>query len=869
MSEEEACFILATWVQPISRDMTQVVANDKLPSSRRTAASDIATLLILIRTSLESLQVYWIESDVELLCRKLLNSLAGMCSWPKSPRTTYDIRDIIIIFKESLINNISWYKKRPVVDFFHKTRDDQLLATIRADCTNLYNKLTQDGIDDPDGMPTNIYLSSKTYFADLNKSLFNALELHTKCKPSAPSSQPGHSEESWHPARLCLSEEEYNRPSVSFLVSPMEMTHWQDFHLTIQSEDESLVEDSSSSRPILCELADTPRYARVSLGYEPSRGLFQLNESQFLQLMPYSGCGESLSNILLKYRLTIKDKVVLAYTIAQAYHQFYDSDLMRTKWTSETIWFMPTGSEGNQMPLRPYLSFPFGTSGIPEEDFIDDGQLIHRHPRILTIGILLLEIGLSKKFPLIVRKSKVSQVNWDHQLATNWLGELKNVNWNGVRSKSYFDSAVKYCLDSRELGSQFSKPIHPKPSSSKTLPNEQDGILARRKKFYNHVVRPLKWLAEKGFGHQIKQVTYISKNPDVKPSSKETSTLLQQPMASFHGGRTVNPKLWLQDLKAISAEVERQRRTHSVRTPVRVAILDTGFDEGDSWAARVKQKKSFVDQSSPVDIFGHGTLMARLVMECAPSAELIVARVSRNTKELGNSQENIKEAILWAGIECQADIISMSFGFPKNHGGISQAIQTVLSERGDAVIFLASAGNSPSEDENFPARHPSVLSIYATNCHGSFSPTNARLREDGPIVLGTYGDDLPANLCENIENKYPKICQPGSSVATAVAAGISATLLAYAAVLPHLKDVDESERNVSAQRLEPLRKGKGMEALFKEMTCSKHGRRWFMDPISFWRDTSDQDAQNKGKGSHDMRFYKISACLHDVKSKGS
>ncbi|MBE3047056.1 hypothetical protein IMZ48_31930 [Candidatus Bathyarchaeota archaeon] len=404
--------------------------------------------------------------------------------------------------------------------------------------------------------------------------------------------------------------------------------------------------------------------------FKPPSGLSQIDKFQFLELVPRSGSGETLSSILRNYRLTPKNKVILAYTIAQAYWQFYDSELMRTKWTSETICFMSADVRGasppDEMPLRPYLTFPFGIPSNPLQDVIHDDHLNHQHPRIFAIGVLLLGIGLAEPFPTISRRNQVSQVNGDHQIATNQLRELKTAKWDGFRYKSYFDSAVEHCLDGQRLVSRSEKPIKAGaagPMLSTTRPDEQDGILRRRKSFYNNVVLPLKWLAEKGFGHGYQVIPCIRRNPAVPSPSAGILASLPQLEASFHSGRDVNPRMWLRDLNTISSEVERERRVYRAKrdgdvgtefevrtTAIRIAILDTGldrsllgFDLEDGRPSRVTREKDFVDGSSTADTFGHGTFMARLVMKCAPSAEIIVARVARDSEQLKVSQERVKE----------------------------------------------------------------------------------------------------------------------------------------------------------------------------------------------------------------------------------
>ena len=198
----------------------------------------------------------------------------------------------------------------------------------------------------------------------------------------------------------------------------------------------------------------------------------------------------------------------------------------------------------------------------------------------------------------------------------------------------------------------------------------------------------------------------------------------------------------------------------------------------------------------------------------------------------------------------------MSFGFSKEYKGITEVITTVNSTRENAIIFLAAAGNSPSEPEGFPARHPSVISIYAANPHGVFEQTNPRARSDGGAVLGTYGSGLPQDLFDMINLRFPNICQPGSTVATAVAAGIAATMLAYVDVLPHLV-AESSERTLKLSR-----ETRGMEAMFRGMARRTLGNssQWFIDPISFWRDTADQHAERTG--GHFSRYCAIHDCLN-------
>lgn len=197
----------------------------------------------------------------------------------------------------------------------------------------------------------------------------------------------------------------------------------------------------------------------------------------------------------------------------------------------------------------------------------------------------------------------------------------------------------------------------------------------------------------------------------------------------------------------------------------------------------------------------------------------------------------------------------MSFGFSKSNRAISRAIENVKEKR--PVIFLSSAGNSPGEDESFPARHPSVISIYAANYKGYFSESNAMIEMGGNIALGTFGDDIPDSICADFEarEQFRRVCRPGSSIATAVASGISATMLAYCTVLPKLQSLSLDQTH----RLRWVWETEGMEVVLKKtLARSETDQKRFFDLVWFWTQRSKDDA----------RLNRILEHLYDVERKG-
>jgi len=68
---------------------------------------------------------------------------------------------------------------------------------------------------------------------------------------------------------------------------------------------------------------------------------------------------------------------------------------------------------------------------------------------------------------------------------------------------------------------------------------------------------------------------------------------------------------------------------------IRIAIIDTGIDENDiiietaMEEGRIKARRGFMNNMDDYkDCYGHGTHVARLLLELAPQAELYIAKVS-------------------------------------------------------------------------------------------------------------------------------------------------------------------------------------------------------------------------------------------------
>ena len=376
-----------------------------------------------------------------------------------------------------------------------------------------------------------------------------------------------------------------------------------------------------------------------------------------------SGCGVQLSELLKQCELTVEHKINLSYAIARAFWKFYSSDLMNVRWTSEDILFVPIDEEISELggiPLRAFVSFPFGTQykESPAE-FCEVDQFTHRYPRILFLGIVLLEIGLAQPLGL-ERDSKLSllaHTNTTHAKAKMKLKELKKAEWDGFRWKDYFVEAIENCLDS----TNFRETPARRQSRRCRDANEDDKTVTisplteRRDALYRKVVAPLFWLAAVGF-EDTEEVPVVPVRKKIRrkstfADSQEIRSFWNEirEIPSFHSdGPSSTPK-FLEDLQRIAGHISQCRRKVNVTTPNRVAILDTGCQKDLEFfqqPQRLKRLKGWIDFTSAGlksegDTFGHGTFMARLIMHVAPIVDVYLIRVAENTADLKNSQENI------------------------------------------------------------------------------------------------------------------------------------------------------------------------------------------------------------------------------------
>ncbi|OJJ73115.1 hypothetical protein ASPBRDRAFT_73569 [Aspergillus brasiliensis CBS 101740] len=204
---------------------------------------------------------------------------------------------------------------------------------------------------------------------------------------------------------------------------------------------------------------------------KPSRGIRSaegLPLGQWLEQIPH------LSN---------RGKSYLAYTVARAVWQYYNSPWMMTPWTHESIELLIEGTdlEGHEKP-HPYLTTNLVRAMVEHRDCYDGNDLMHQYPNILALGILLIEIAI---------KQPLASEECAHPLSETVVNDYYTWAWttahrSNLKDKVHFlyEEAVNNCLNPELFDA------HPKQRGG-----EAEKIKARQDVLYEKIVRPLERLS--------------------------------------------------------------------------------------------------------------------------------------------------------------------------------------------------------------------------------------------------------------------------------------------------------------------------------------------------------------------------------------
>ncbi|KAF7537785.1 hypothetical protein G7054_g3488 [Neopestalotiopsis clavispora] len=593
-----------------------------------------------------------------------------------------------------------------------------------------------------------------------------------------------------------------------------------------------LVRRRERGRLVLNAANDGLVYERVELNFEQLQRLFLLKSSSV-----------SLATVLEKRKLhgNPQLKLLLSYLLAKAVWQFYDSDWMTPNWSKHTIHFMRERlngalEAGDILTLihKPYFATELGpsptTSSCPLNDKLpDEHDLTHRfpsathsHPRILALGIMLLEIELGEGIELHRLDEDFCEdddpiENDDHYTAGKI---ILSPMWARRNVYQAVKEMIEICL---------------RPDTAKFGTDE--GLA--RDNLHTYVVAPLSRLFKQAWSHdrdpesfspdpvsfkstEIPAETYEplqSSSREINPHSPlpgpasipltpmvhiesglNTSRIAvrekPQPVAGISGlmagelladkydehtieSRRARTDDWFAKFQALLVNYRLLGRGRDKR--IKVAILDSGInvhhpDFSDEDRDRIKEKVSFIGDNAETDISGHGTHVAAIILRLTKNVDIYVGKITNSSSV--DQFEDVEKALIYSRTQWRVDMINISFGFDgvQNPDTMGSEIRQCLHE---GIMVFASASNDGGEgSRTYPAKYSNVVCAHSATYNGSKSEYNPGLEEGRNFSF--VGEHVrPIWSAETRTGDSRMKYASGTSYATPVAVSVAAFMIGY------------------------------------------------------------------------------------------
>ncbi|KAF4624934.1 hypothetical protein G7Y89_g13234 [Cudoniella acicularis] len=306
-----------------------------------------------------------------------------------------------------------------------------------------------------------------------------------------------------------------------------------------------------------------------------------------------------------------------------------------------------------------------------------------------------------------------------------------------------------------------------------------------------------------------------------KHMTAPTEGRISEPGGIDGKGDPDNNNLWYQHMHKFSIHLEDflgDEYSRKQYEKVKVAIIDDGIDVPFP-GLKIGKGKSFCEGDDDLEFFvgagGHGTLMARFAQSLSPQTVFYVARVHDfiNSGHRMCTARSVRRAINWA-IDMGVDIITMSLSLDYDDTETA-ALNTALRRAQDKkiVVFCAHRDGDVAQQPNFFAARSDTISIAAATSAGR--PAEFANQKDGFYLPG-----------DKIITKNPtngKLTnETGSSISTALAAGLAAHILYCNEMLPKPVLEREDLRLSMKDIFEVLCKGSGSDRFLQVWKFFEH-----------------------------------------------
>lgn len=176
--------------------------------------------------------------------------------------------------------------------------------------------------------------------------------------------------------------------------------------------------------------------------------------------------------------------------------------------------------------------------------------------------------------------------------------------------------------------------------------------------------------------------------------------------------------------------------------PIDIAIIDSGVNPWHSHVGHVEEGATFftaegnglVQGPDFLDEIGHGTAIAGLIREKAPSARFHVGKIFK--KSLRASMASLLGALEWA-VKKEVKLIHLSLGSRNEY--YRDTVEQLCRDAFEKGIILVAASTLP-DASIFPAEFDTVIGVYWNrNC----DEETLVYHPDSPVEFGAHGSPRP------------------------------------------------------------------------------------------------------------------------------
>ncbi|GAP88690.1 putative peptidase S8 subtilisin kexin sedolisin [Rosellinia necatrix] len=529
-----------------------------------------------------------------------------------------------------------------------------------------------------------------------------------------------------------------------------------------------------------------------------------------------------------------EDKAVLSFSIGLCLLHLLYSSWMHQRWTAQLIHFLHKRTRTGAQIFN--IHFPYIATSLVQRKPVTTLKLTKDKYGVYlqSFAQLLVEIETGSLF----------QPQQDESFETQLLDVAKDIE---TRGNAEYAEAIRGCIELTKPPTKLNTLAQPRSKAASSSRLTFDDL---RRRIFQSVVRPL-------------EINYRTSYPAMKkhrhgpfdiPGPPTNAVRRPSSISSNRGGSISDSIFCFDDLvpPTVNALAEARAKTffdnfstfrkHFIapkmtdrrggRRRLRIAVLDTGIDEGDKWLdealsevieSRENQGFRGSRETNPIkkywpgeddavrDEVGHGTWLAYLLLKYAPDADLYIAKVSKSMAFSDTTK--VVDAFHWA-LEEEVDIISMSFG-SREH---ISALETAIIDCKDKAIVFASASNYGLNDpRTYPARDERVICVHALDGLGGLDSINPAT--EAKANYGTLGLGVRLSWQGKAE------CRSGTSYATPILAAISATLLDWL----HYHS-ENAQSTLSPAQYTYLKKTARIREIFERHMSEKQGDLLYVAP---------------------------------------